>query len=251
MIVTQDMFTAALLDAALPAPEGLQDAQARPAGRRFSVYRNNVAVSLTEALHTAFPATAKLLGKDNMDRLAGVFLRANPPSSPLLMFYGEGFPDFLAGIEQLSKMGYLPDLARLELAQRQSYHAGDATPVDPATLAALPPEELMQHGLTLAPALQLIRSEWPLYDIWRLGTEDGAPQPTAHQQDVLITRPEFDPVLTPLPAGGAAWIQSLQQGASIADAFESTLQIVPDFDPGATLTLLIQGNAITSLTTKG
>ena len=251
MKVTQDIFAAALLDAALPAPDGLRDAALRPAGRRFSVYRNNVAVSLTEALHTAFPATARLLGRENMDRLAGVFLRANPPSSPLLMFYGEGFPEFLAGIEQLAKMGYLPDLARLELAQRRSYHAADAEPVAPESLATLPPEELMQCGVTLAPALRLIRSEWPLHQIWRLGTEEGAPQPTVRQQDVLITRPEFDPVLQPLPAGGAAWIDALQQGASIGDAYETTLQTVPEFDPGATLTLLIQGNAIISLTTKG
>jgi len=251
MIVTQDMFTAALLDAGLPAPEGLQDAQGSPAGRRFSVYRNNVAVSLTEALHTAFPATARLLGKENMDRLAGVFLRANPPSSPLLMFYGEGFPEFLAGIDQLAKMPWLPDVARLELAQRQSYHAADAEPVAPETLAALPPEELMQRGVTLAPALRVVRSDWPLHQIWRLGTEEGAPQPTVRQQDVLITRPEFDPVLQPLPAGGAAWISALQQGAGIGDACETTLKTVPDFDPGATLTLLIQGQAITSLNTKG
>lgn len=248
MIVSQDLFVTALLDPAQPRPEGLQDAQTRPAGRRFDVYRNNVAVSLTEALHTAFPATAKLLGKANMDRLSAVFLRANPPSSPLLMFYGEGFADFLAGIPDLAKMGYLPDLARLDLAQRHAYHAADGAGLAAETLGEIAPEALMQMRVTLAPAVTVLRSDWPLYDIWRIATQDNAPQPGAQKQDILITRPDFDPVLQPLPAGGADWIAALQNGASIGDAYEHALGKEPGFDLGATLTLLLQGDAITSLT---
>ena len=84
--VDQATFTQAMMDATQDVPLGLVDHEGAAAGQRFSVYRNNVAVSLTEAMHSAFPVVAKLLGKENMDGLSGPFLRAHPPSSPLMMF---------------------------------------------------------------------------------------------------------------------------------------------------------------------
>ncbi len=247
MTVSQSAFHTALLDAAQPIPEGLWDTDKRPAGSRFSVYRNNVVVSLTEAMHEAFPVITKLLGPKNMDGLAGIYLRKHPPSSPLMMFYGEAFPDFLAGMDQLSHLGYLPDVAHLELALRRSYHAADSAPIDPDELA-LPLEDLMQAKLTFAPSVMVLRSTWPVHAIWRFNVEENAPRPQPGAQDILITRAEFDPVPHLLPSGGADWIDALQAGQTIGAAFEKATAEVPGFDLGSTLALLLQGGAITSVT---
>lgn len=251
MSVTQADFTRAMMDAGQAVPDGLTDHLARSAGRRFSVYRNNVAVSLTEAMHSAFPVIAKLLGKQNMDGLAGIYLRQHPPSSPLMMFYGEHFPEFLEGMEQLSHLGYLGDVARLELALRRAYHAADAAPIAPEALGALPPDALMNTNLALAPAVQVLCSPWPIHALWRYNTEDGAPKPEALAQDVLITRPEFDPIPQVLPPAGAVWIRALMGGATIGEALEQASAADETFDLGATLALLLQGGAITGLDSKG
>jgi hypothetical protein len=247
MSVSQTTFHAALLDPSAAIPEGLLDADAQPAGRRFSVYRNNVAVSLTEAMHQAFPVITKLLGPQNMDGLSGIFLRKHPPASPLMMFYGEAFPDFLSGMEQLSHLGYLPDVARLELALRRSYHAADSTPA-PAEALAVPPEDIMRARLGFAPSMQVLDSDWPIFSVWRFNTEEDAPKPTPGPEAVLITRPEYDPAPHLLSEGGAHWLAGLQAGQTIGDAFEKTAAKFPDFDLGATLALLLQGGAITSVT---
>lgn len=250
MSVTQDQFRAALLDSAQPVPQGLLDANDGPAGRRFNVYRNNVAVSLTEAMHQAFPVITKLLGPQNMDGLAGIFLRQHPPTSPLMMHYGEAFPEFLTGMQQLSHLGYLPDVARLELALRRSYHAADSTPISPEELA-IDPESLMGATVEFAPAMKLIRSQWPIAGIWTFNTVDGSPKPQAVAEDVVITRVEFDPEPHVLPPGGADWIEALLAGQTIGKAHDIAEGLSPGFDLGATLALLLQGGAIITLTTKG
>ncbi|SLN57390.1 hypothetical protein TRL7639_03114 [Falsiruegeria litorea R37] len=250
MKVTQDQFRAALLDSAQPVPTGLLDANDGPAGARFNVYRNNVAVSLTEAMHQAFPVITKLLGTQNMDGLAGIFLRQHPPTSPLMMHYGESFPDFLNGMQQLSHLGYLADVARLELALRRSYHAADSAPIAPEQMA-IDPEALMASTLEFAPAMEVVRSDWPIASIWTFNTQDGSPKPQAVAEDVVITRVEFDPEPHILPPGGADWILALKAGKSIGEAHEIAEGLSPGFDLGATLALLLQGGAIISLTTKG
>ncbi|MFT7596039.1 MAG: hypothetical protein ACI8R4_003373 [Paracoccaceae bacterium] len=247
MSADQQTFNTALLDPSHPVPDGLHDGAARPAGRRFDVYRNNVAVSLTEAIRTGFPVITKLLGRENIDGLAGIFLRAHPPTSPVLIQYGQAFPDFLASTDQLAHLGYLADVARLELAIRRSYHAADAPPIAPDAFAALPPERLMDTTMHLAAAVQIIRSNWPIYDIWRFNTHEDAPKPSPVAQDVLITRPEFDPAPHLLPAGGAAWITALAKGQNIGAALETAATEDPDFDLAVPLALLLQGGAVTSL----
>ena len=116
----QAEFTHAVLTPEADVPSGLTDGRNGPAGKRFDVYRNNVAVSLTEALETAFPVVRRLVGDANFKILAGAFLRKHPPSSPLLMLYGANLADFLESFPPTQSIRYLPDIARLERIARAS-----------------------------------------------------------------------------------------------------------------------------------
>ena len=243
----QTAFRAALLDPDAARPDGLKDGQGRDAGRRFDVYRNNVAVSLTEALETAFPVIQKLVGVENFKLLAAAFLRQHPPSSPLMMFYGAEMPEFLADFGPTSGTGYLPDVARLELALRESYHAADAIPIEPADLQALPPDDLMQAQITLAPSLRLICSDWPVHAIWWFNMEESAPKPQMAAEEVLVARPDLDSQPYLLPAGGGAFLTALFEGQSFGKAAEAASAATDAFDLGAVLALLIETQAITQI----
>lgn len=247
MNVTQTDFRHALMDPARPAPDGLKDGHGAPAGRRFSVYRNNVAVSLADALQTAFPTVAKLIGEENFRKVAGLFLRAHPPASPLMMQYGAEFADFLAGFGPLAHIGYLPDMARLDHALRLSYHAADATPLRPEALAAIPPDALSTARLRYAPAVRLLRSDWPIHAIYRFNHEPGAPKPKGRAEDVLIARPEFDPVPHPLPPDEAAFVAATMKGAGLEDAADRATGADGTFDPTAIIALLVSERCLTDV----
>lgn len=243
--VSQIAFRAALLDASVPVPDGLLDGAGRPAGRRYGIYRNNVTVSLIEAMKLAFPTVRALLGAQNFDTLVPMFVRTHPPASPLMMHYGIDFPVFLEGFEQLSHLGYLGDVARLDLAFRASYHAGDAAPFHGAVLQ-LPPDALAHQRLTLAPATRILRSRWPLFDLWQRAQDADAPAPRPQGQAVMITRPEYDPALHLLPTGAATWLLALAD-QPLGAAVEAAQAAAPDFDFAASLTLALQSHAFTTV----
>ncbi len=234
-------FAPALTDPETPPPQGLVDPEGRPAGARFDVYRNNVVVGLTEALATGFPAIRGLVGAGFFTAMAGTFVRAHPPTSPVLTLYGADFPAFLEGFPPVAHLPYLADVARLELALRAAYHAADARPIDPARLET---PDLEQAVVTLAPALGLLRSAYPVHAIWRAGIDPAAPKVQGGAQDVLITRPGFEPVATPIPPAAANFVAAIVDGARIEAALA---RAGDDLDLAAILTLLMQGGAITGL----
>lgn len=241
MEVSQSEFRAALLDASKPVPDGLIDSTGAPAGRRYAVYRNNVTVSLIEAMKVAFPTVRSLLGEQNFDTLVPMFVRAHPPASPLMMHYGAEFPTFLETFQPLEHLGYLSDVARLDLAMRAAYHAADAAPFD-TTILQQRPEVLATQHLTVAPATIVMRSRWPLYDLYLRATQPDAPAPRATGQAILITRPEFDPQVHLLPTGAATWLNALETDP-IGPAVDAATAAAPDFNFAATLTLALQTNA--------
>lgn len=238
----QSDFTAAILDPAAAVPAGMVDPQGRPAGKRFNVYRNNLAASLSDALETGFPVLVKLLGPDSFRTLALIFSRAHPPTSRALSQYGAALPAFLEGFQPLAAYPYLADVARLELAIRRSYHAADTAPVD---AAGLDPDSLMELTPALTPATQIVASPYPIHGIWQRNTQAHAPKPQPVAEAVMVTRPEFDPIPHLLPPGGLAFARALDGRTPVALAIEATIHAAPGLDLAPLLTLFLTSGALT------
>ncbi len=238
--MSQHAFAQALLDPNAPLPAGVTGPEGRPAPARFAVYRNNVTVSLIRALEASFPVVRKLVGDAFFAAMAAVFVRAQPPKSPLMMLYGAEFPAFLAEFPPVAHLGYLADVARLEQAIRESYHAADGQAVPTDGLAQMPEAGLRAARLRLQPSVRLVRSVWPVQMIWQANS-GGGPDPVAGGQDVVVLRVAFDPVLRVLPAGGGAFLSAVLAGQSLGAALADAGQ---RFDLTAVLGLLIEGQAI-------
>lgn len=237
--MTEHPFSAALLSPDLAVPNGIVDPKGNAAPKRFAVYRNNVTIGLSRALADNFPAIQSLVGPAFFQAMAIEFVRACPPNSPLLALYGTAFPKFLAEFGPAQSLGYLPDVARLELALRHSYHAADHDPRAGEVLGTLDEQSLLQARLRIAPSAQTVTSDWPVLDIWNAALNNG-PKPRHQAQSVLVTRPEFDPKPHLLPALSEPFLQALIQMSPIGQAIADH----PKADAIATLTLLATSGAI-------
>lgn len=244
MRVSQQEFHTALRRPADPIPAGLNGTGGTPAGRRFNVYRNNVATSLMDALASGFPVIAKLLGEANFKNLARDFQWQNPPSSPLMIHYGEGFAEYLQDHPALSKYPYLGDVARLEYALRQSYHAADPAEFDPSRLQT---EQLLHATITLAAPVRVVSSSYPILGIWRMNTQANAPKPVMQAETVAVFRPELDPTPEAITPADAAMLRSLSKGSTLETALSDAQAIDPDHDFARILGQMLAGRAIADI----
>jgi hypothetical protein len=243
-------FGAAALNARLPMPEGLVGPDGLPSPRRFDVYRNNVVVGLVNALAAAYPVVQRLVGDEFFRAMATYFVRRDPLASPVLLQYGESFPDFLTIFRPVAHLPYLSDVARIDRARLESYHAADAPSLAAAELARIAPGDFGNLRFALHPSLRITTSRFPALTIWLRNRQPGDPAPvdlSAGGEDTLLVRPDADVTLCELPEGGLAFLRGLQAGKSVMDAALGGFAVTPRFDMQANLTLLLRARAFTGL----
>jgi Putative DNA-binding domain len=242
-------FAPALLDPVRPAPEIVTGPNGKASGKRYDVYRNNVTVSLIDALAAIYPAVQRITGADFFRAMARFHVRLTPPISPLLFDYGRDFPVFIAQYEHAQMMPWLADVARIERAWLDAYHAADAAPLSPAQLAAVAPDRLGDLVLLPHPATRIVRSQFAAVTIFA-ANRDTSPVgriDAATPEDALVTRAEFDVVVRHLPPGGAVFASSLMSGRPLGEAAARALDAAADFDLASNITGLIEAGAFTSI----
>ena len=218
----QAAWGTALRDPDRAVPAGLVTWNGSDPAQRFAVYRNNVTVSLMQPLADTSPGCAASVGEACCRDLARAFVRRHPPRSPVLARYGEGFADFVAASRRAAPWPYLPDLARLELACLDALQAADASPLDPATLAAAlgRPETLPALRLSLHPSLATLDSPFAVVSRWAAQPGDGAPpvvDPDSPEHAWILRRGRSVRVL-PMSAGDCRFVRALQAGATLGEA---------------------------------
>lgn len=213
------------------------------------MYRNNVVFGLIVALRARFPAVECIVGAECFAAVARLFVSAHPPRSPLMILYGDAFPDFLAGFGPLRELAYLPDVARLESARVQAFHAADAEPIAPAILFDDGRDRLPDTRLRLHPSVHVLRSRFPVVSIWSMNCGEAEPGSIEAfgAEDALILRRGLMVLVRTLPPGGAAFLQALAAGETLGDAARAALADHAGFDLTANLAGLIESAAITAL----
>lgn len=249
--MSQHAFAAALLDPDLPVPAGLTAWNGSDPAQRFRVYRNNVIVSLIDALADTFAVTQQLVGEEFFRAMARLYAYAHPPQSRLLAFYGADFPDFIAGFPPAVGLPYLADVARLEYRRVVAYHAADVPGIDnDALVAALADQAALPTlGVTLQPALAVLASASAVVSLWAAhqGIVDLSAVAPETPETALILRPGLEVEVIRIAPAAGAFITALGAGSPLGDASAAVLAVDAGFDLVGTLGLLLQKSAITAL----
>src|SRR5258708_5583838 len=149
------VFASGLIDPQYETPAGVIGPAGKGAVKRYNVYRNNVTVSLIDALAAIFPATQRITGVEFFRAMARFHVRATPPTSPLLFEYGRDFPGFIERYEYARSMPCLSDIPRIQRAWLDAYHAADMETLRPEALASIPPERLSDVIFVPHPATRI------------------------------------------------------------------------------------------------
>ncbi len=251
---THEQFAAGLLDPGRATPAAVSASGGGPVDRRYAVYRNNVTTSLAEALAGIFPAVRRLVGDAFFSGMAVAFARAHPPRSRLLFEYGHDFPAFVANFEPARGLPYLADVARIERAWLDAFHAADAEPLSPRALAVIPPDDLPAAVFSPHPALRILRSRFAAFSICAANREEGtlsAPIRGDVPEDTLVTRPGLTVSMHRLPPGAAAFLLALTTGEPFAAAIGAGFAETADFDPAAAIGMMLETGAFVAIDRHG
>lgn len=192
------------------------------AERRIAIHRNHYRLTLVDALAATFPLLRQVVGADFFGQLARGFIQVSPPRSPCLFEYGADLPGFIEALPQARSLPYLADLARFEWAVCTACHAIDASVADLGRLAGLLPEDLGALRLAPHPSLTLLRSAFPLIDIWTVARPDAPAEARADLSTggvcLAIFRQGDDAVWRRLDEGAFAALSAIASGVPLGQA---------------------------------
>jgi uncharacterized protein len=190
---------------------------------RWAVYARGLPVRIEEALQEDFPALGRILGGGPYRSLVARYVRACPPRSFDLGRAGDRLSRFLQNDPLTAELPFLPDLARMEWRLSRAFVAADVEPLAWVDLAGEDPEAVAETPLAVRPGTALVRSQWPIHDLWscREMPDDAVSVPLeGRPQRVLIWREGLEVRCRTVEETEARLVEGAAAGSSLAALHE-------------------------------
>lgn len=222
----QAAIAASLLHGPDHLPTGLFAGDTAAVLRGLRVHANSISHARLVALEETFPRTRAYLGAARFNRLSRSFVEAGGAARRSLANIGEGFADWL-------RDPLTADLARVEWAWLESYHAADAHALALADLAGLGEAGLLVAPVRLHPAVRIVTP-----------TSDAAvlvDPALAGAAALLVVRPEAEVALFALCAAEIGALAMAQEISPLGNPITHLAEHHPD--GGAAIARLIEAGA--------
>src|SRR5271166_5975488 len=159
------------------------------AEERVDIYANMYFYRILEVLQEDFPATLAMPGAERFHNLITGYLIEYPPAHFSISYAGNHLADFIREHPIREEFPFLADLARIERALIEVFHAPDAVALDGAQMRAIAPADWPTLKLGLYPAHQILELEWDVAPILKAVEEGVEPsQPAREAISMLVWR---------------------------------------------------------------
>ncbi|MBI3772412.1 MAG: putative DNA-binding domain-containing protein [Gammaproteobacteria bacterium] len=185
---------------------------------RLTVYRNNFVLGHHEALAAVYPVIKRLGGEAFFGALAEAYRQHDPRTSANVHAYGVTLAEFLKDFLPAKALPYLSDIARLEWAYHEVFHAG----INAEASLVLNAAEMNDDGVLIPhPALRWLESQYPVLEIWQQHRRDELEEIDLGSggDRLLIYRTDFDVEIVRLGVSEYALVTALAGGVPVGEVF--------------------------------
>ena len=234
----------------------------------LNAHANTISHARLVALEETFPLTLEALGSEQFNQLSRSYVETHEARACDTNTIGKPFPDFLAdrlnppsslvegsGVGAVSLVqsdkphpnpspkeeglnGSAVEIANIEWAWLESYHAAEAVPLSLTDLAELDEASLLALPIALHPSARFVLTSHPLAT--PLGEISGL-RPYA----ILTLRPEAEVRLLPIDRTEASIFQAAQQkGATLGNLLSAAIEQASNTDPSGPVMKLVGAGAL-------
>lgn len=199
----------------------------------LKAHANTISHARLVALEESFPLTRSEIGEDRFNALSRDYVETALAKASDLAHIGRHFAAFLQDAKQPE---VVIDLAAVEWAWLESYHAADASPLTLKAISALAETDLLDLAVTLHPSVRICPLYAPLAESLTQLAEEMEPSA------ILVVRPDAEVRLLAIDDPTLQAAQNCRQLSTIGNLLALASEQGEDTDPiGPVLTLIGTG----------
>jgi putative DNA-binding protein len=197
---------------------------------RVNIYANAYFYRLLDCLYEEFPATFAVLGSESFAAIVRDYLLTWPPTEPSIFYASRYLESFIRNHPLAKRWPFISELARLERAILDVFHAADVPTLSDEAMRSIPSQQWPAIKLETHPAVAILRNEWRVTDVLS-AVESGREwsQPAYQKTTVLVWRQHAQVNYRELEDVETGALTLLSEGAS----FAATCEAVAGFATGS------------------
>jgi len=206
------------------------------AEERVDIYANMYFYRILDVLKEDSPATLAVLGAERFHNLVTGYLIEYPPAHFSISYAGNHLADFVRDHPMNEEFPFLADLARLERALIDAFHAMDAVPLDAEQMRAVAPEDWASLNLKLNPANQILELRWDVGSILKSVEQGESPShPSRDAMTMLVWRNRNRVYYRAIERAEREQLVALSSGTTFAEICDMIASGVDAEDPAGAI----------------
>lgn len=186
---------------------------------RVQIYTRAYALRMFGAIAEDYPGLRAAVGETAFETLVHGYLRAHPSRHQNLIFAGRDLPTHIPRAALVPHRDFAADVARVEWAMTEAFHAGEFTVADLSVLATLDADATERVRLRPNPSLRVLALRYPVVPFLDAVRDDLQPRvPDAQHTWAAVYRHDDRVFRVAIPGFAYRALIALGEGRPLGEA---------------------------------